>query len=135
MNVINNRRPPNWAEIQKHFPGADENRVVVTYGNDVYMPTGLNMYPDLRAHEAVHVRQQNAMGVEAWWDRFYVDPQFRMEQELEAYQAQYVFMKGIQRNREKLAAFLRFCAKELSGPTYGNMVTFGEALKKIRGAA
>lgn len=130
MQVIHGR-PPNWEELVAAFQ-IPEARVVITYGDTVYMPGGGSMYPDLKAHESVHVRQQNAFGVKQWWDRYIVDQQFRFEQELEAYRAQYEFKKTEQRNREKVAKFLLAIAREMSSPMYGNMVTLGQAMKLIR---
>ena len=130
MKVVNGK-PPNWEEIITRFQ-VNATRVVCTYGDTVYMVGGGEMYPDLRAHESVHIRQQREMGVEAWWSKYLVDDTFRLEQELAAYRVQYMFKQQEQKDRNKVAQFLTFIAHELSSPMYGGMVTFPQAIRLIR---
>ena len=88
MNVVHGK-PPNWDELLKRFPDANPDHLVVTYGDTIYMSQPhMFMYPDLLAHEGTHVRQQTAMGASLWWDRYYIEGQFRFDQELEAFRAQ-----------------------------------------------
>lgn len=131
MNVIHGK-PPNWEDIVKRFPDVNPDKVVITYGEKIYMVGGGSMYPDLRAHESVHIIQQREVGADLWWDVYMSDTSFRLEQELEAYRVQYLFKKQEQKDRNKVAQFLTFIAHELASPMYDRMVTFPEAVKLIR---
>lgn len=132
MTIHIGKRPPHWADLLKAFPGVDVDKVVVTYGDEIFMPANTHMYPDLRVHEGVHVGQQTAMGKTVWWDRYLVDTQFRFEQEAEAYRRQYVYMQQNQKDRLKLARFLVELSNQLSGPMYGDMVSYPVAMRMIR---
>ena len=71
------------------------------------------------------------MGFKEWWDKYLDDPQFRLEQEIEAYQNQYQYAKEhYPRNKRKFT--LKETAKALSGKMYGNLVTFEEAKDLIQ---
>lgn len=124
--------PPNYAEIRKHLPSADfEAGTNFVYGDTCYCKKPLT--PDGIVHETVHTKQQT--DPEAWWKRYYSDPQFRFSQELEAYQAQWRFVRRYIRNRRTLDMahdFLHSIAADLSGPLYGNLVDYDEAKRLIR---
>lgn len=130
---ISQGSPPNWAEIERHFPSVSP-RTVAVYGDTLYMRGNGEPSEDLKAHEAMHVIQQKAAGGPGkWWAKYFEDPQFRLVQELDAYRAQYRKLQLIQRDRNKLAAELTRLAHDLSGPNYGKLMTLGEAMKAIRG--
>jgi hypothetical protein len=108
--------PPNIIEIAAHFPlSGDE---IFTYGDTIYTPAQLSR--SLVAHEKVHIKQQLGMGPEAWWDRYLEDPQFRLEQELEAHRAEY-----------KAGGKLSEIAERLASPLYGGLVSEDEAREMI----
>ena len=129
--------PPNIAEIIKAFPEVKGDKLVIfTYGDTVYAPGGkIGITPDIEVHEAVHIKQQKElgfMGPRRWWKKYLVDPEFRLEQELEAYRAQYKFItKTVKDRNEKLRCFNRFVAY-LSGPTYGNLIPPSTAAELLR---
>jgi hypothetical protein len=116
--------PPNIAEIRARLkPGP---RTVFAYGDVVYSPSSWTLPPDLLAHEAVHSQQQRrAGGPEAWWRRYIDEPQFRLDQEVEAYRAQLAAASPLQRaERRRLLARI---VRDLSGPLYGNLVSSDRA--------
>lgn len=83
-------KPAIFEECQKRF-GVSWDEVVITYGDTVY-----SKYPisdDLKVHEAVHIDQQLAMGVEEWWGKYFEDSAFRLSQEIPAYKAQLEYIK------------------------------------------
>ena len=132
--TIKHERPPNWDAIVAAFPAVAEKEdvAVFTYFPYVYVPGGLPLTPDLETHERVHLAQQGAYPgeVEVWWDNYLTTPVFRLEQELEAYGAQLAFMKPygnrvFEYTKDRLA-------KDLSGPLYGNLISYGEAVSKLR---
>lgn len=87
--------PPVYDAAIKKFGGAaDFNKgIVYTYGDTVHVKKGV-LRDDVEAHETVHVVQQTKYpgGAEAWWKRYMEDPKFCLDQELEAYRAQYKFV-------------------------------------------
>lgn len=123
--------PPNYGDIATAFNIKDNENVVITYGNQLFVPGGKKIIIDkqLLKHEETHARQQLAMGIEEWWERFIADPGFRLSQELEAYREQYRAMASLR--PQKRTGYLTHIAKDLSGEIYGNMITFEEAIKII----
>lgn len=108
----------------------DDGRIAVAYGEAVHAARG-ELRPDVSEHEGVHLAQQAAYGsTEAWWEAYITSPTFRFQQELEAYRAQW---KWIRANRPKPehAMILRDLALDLSGPMYGHMVKYHAAVMAI----
>ena len=133
--------PPNYKKIQKAFDLDEEAGIVFTYGTVIYNPTGSQIDESLVAHEQTHTAQQLKEGkggrkaikeIEAWWDRCISSPQFRLSQELEAYRNQYKHYCGIDKDRNKQNVFLMRIASDLSSPQYGNVISYGEAIKAIK---
>lgn len=133
MNIVKHN-PPNILEIKAVFP-IDEH-TVFTYGDTLYNPGGWDISENLLVHEKVHQRQQGK-DPEGWWEKYMVDEHFRLSQEIEAYRKQYqAFRKSLgqysvlEKNRRQ-NEFLERIAKDLSGPLYGNIISFEEAVAKI----
>jgi len=119
---------PFYEECRAKF-GVDINKnVVFTYGNTIharcYIP------PDLLVHEQTHSVQQERMGKDAWWKAYLLSPAFRIKQEVEAYRNQYKYLKT--NDREHNFKVLSRLASDLSGGTYGSVMTLQEAIKKIQ---
>lgn len=132
---IKNDFPPNYEEILKHFDVSSED-VVFTYGNVIYNPKHLTLSDHLVIHERVHAKQQKEMGVEAWWEKYFYSPEFRLQQEIEAYGAQYRFVKDQEDyTAATKKAFLTELAFDLSGSIYGNIINYQKAESAIRIAA
>lgn len=87
--------PPVYKKALAKFGSAAnfDRGIVYTYGDIVHVKSGV-LRDDVEAHETVHVVQQTNYpgGAEAWWTRYMSDPDFCLEQELEAYRAQYQFV-------------------------------------------
>lgn len=121
--------PPNYEQVCKHIPAVKKNRnIVFTYAPNIYSPAGIELSPDLQAHEEVHIQRQRIP--EAWWDRYLTDVQFRLQEELIAYRAQYQYaLKHYGRPmRRKLLSHI---ASDLSSAMYGNIITKEEAINLI----
>jgi hypothetical protein len=134
---ITNDKPPIWASIKTLFD-FNERTTIFTYGDTIYNPAGVRITPDLIAHESIHEVQQSAMnifglwGAARWWKKYLHNPQFRFDQELEAYRAQYKFVKARIQESNKLSTYLINLAYALSGSMYGNVCGFGEAMRRIK---
>jgi len=113
--------------------------VIFAWGDKIYNPMGINVGPELVAHEKVHGERQIAQfgddDVEGWWDRYIEDPQFRLAEEIPAHVAEYAFLCGTnahrwnsQRNMRR--TYAAAIARKLSSPLYGNLISF-EVAKKM----
>lgn len=132
MTKIVKAYPPNYDEIKARFnPPAN---TVFAYGDAIYSPSNVNLAADLIEHERTHFAQQaRAGGPEAWWRRYIDDPQFRLEQEIEAYRAQYAAVATLPRPERR--ALLAFICKSLASGMYGRLVTKEQARRLVAGTA
>lgn len=119
--------PPNYGEIISRIPAVRKNPYIVfTYGGTIYNPSGTPLDEAFLAHENTHVEEQRVVGAEAWWERYLDQPEYRLEQELLAYQVQYKYaVQNYSRaDRRRLLAHI---SKDLSGAMYGKLITRQEA--------
>lgn len=127
-------KPPNYDEIVEKFGKENAEKVVFTYGNTIYNPNRINLETHLLVHEQTHGKQQNYDNVTAklWWMRYFEDPTFRIDQEVEAYHAQYKVICKEVRDRNMQAKYLQQLAAYLSGDIYGNAISFRDARARIK---
>jgi len=119
--------PPNIKRIKEHFP--IKRGVIFTYGNRLYNPDRGEIDDALMVHEETHTAQQGN-NPDEWWDRYFIDKAFRLEQETEAYQNQYKYALD-NYNRASRKRLLRQISKDLSSSLYGNLITEKEAKEII----
>lgn len=126
---IEKKYPPNIDKIREHLVlGGNE---IFAWDGIIYNPSGGFLTVPLIEHEKVHFKQQNGEP-EKWWDRYLADPEFRLEQELQAHQTEYrVYCRQI-RDRNKQAQYLFGISRRLASPMYGNILSQQEAMKRIR---
>jgi len=123
--------PPNYDKICEAIPGVVGNdNICFTYGDTVYSPSTDEFSDHLTEHESIHIKQQSKMGRDEWWDRYLKDEKFRLEQELEAYRAQYQFVYK-NYGRENAYFLVKEISKDLSGDMYGNILKKKQARKEI----
>lgn len=127
MALILQEYPPNFEKIiAKLKPGPG---TVFAYDRTIYAPNGAGLPYHLIAHEEIHFQQQEDIGgSEIWWDRYIEDPGFRLDQEIEAYRAQYKSLFSRSERRSYLSVFAGF----LSSPMYGSIISKAEASRLIR---
>ena len=132
---ISTQKPPQWIlDAVKEKWGVEwESSVIFTYGDTISGHKG-EMTEDLLAHETHHTIQQakHPNGPKGWWKLYLDDDEFRFEQELECYRKQYQWLLTHIKNRQVRFEMLQHYAKSLSGPMYGELVGFHEAIKKIK---
>ena len=122
--------PPNIEDIKRQFD-IEGKPVVFTYGNILHNPQNATISADLAVHEGVHTKQQGD-NPESWWVKYLADRDFRLLQEVEAYRAQYEYVKATVKDKNYRARFLHVIASDLSGQIYGHMVSYGEAVRLIK---
>lgn len=116
---------PVWERIRQKFPAADPARTAVAYAPFLYFAGQVS--PDLEAHELVHIRQQEAMGVEKWWENYLANPVFVKSQEAEAYERQGEFVRAAVRDRNARARILWRLRADMTGDLYNRAFTDREA--------
>lgn len=133
--------PPNYEEIAKTL-GPTEH-TCFTYGDTLYVPSlpeGQEVPAHLLIHEEIHVKQQGSEPDE-WWNKYLADAEFRLAQELEAYGAQYAYIRTLKDGDDKIIRAkyrknaLEALGKDLSSPVYGSILSWPEAMSKIRNAS
>lgn len=127
--------PPNYDRICDVLPDVRlKPSIIFTYGDTVYVPSGVTLNDHLIAHEQVHVERQLAMGVDNWWEEYLANPRFRLEEELAAYRGQYsLLLEKYPRHIRK--DILKNISKHLSGAMYGKIVDKDHARQLITGGA
>lgn len=129
MKIIN-EKPPEWImEGCMNQFRVNVNNTFWTYGDTIYNPGGIVIPDHIVVHEEQHMAQQQAYegGKDAWWKEYLANPRFRLEQEAEAYGAQYRFICNNISDRNKRAFFLMQISRSLSGPLYQVAVTQQQA--------
>lgn len=129
--IVVYKKPPAhiYDKCVELFGANFEKGTIFAYDGKIY---ARRMLPDdVIAHEMVHLRQQKEIGVENWWKKYFVDPKFRLEQEVEAYRSQYSYLQH-HSNRNHRRMMVDHIVETLSGPIYGNLVSEEEALNLIK---
>ena len=134
---IKNSRPPQWIWDEAHRVfEIDDHETVYTYGYTIHdtRTAEYKLAPSIIVHEIEHMKQQAKTegGPDAWWRKYFDDPEFRKKQEIEAYRVQYQHACTIYRDRNDQARYLDIIAGFASSPMYKMGLTKGEALKLIK---
>lgn len=135
MNIVQfeiiRAKPPIFDRILEVFPLAAKPGVLFCWGKEIYNPSNIVIPDYLIAHENVHRVQQD--GAPAfWWEKYLVDTEFRLKQEIPAHQAEYrqFAIDFPQRNMRRLA--LRTISERLSGQLYCNMISYDKARALVK---
>lgn len=127
--TISTEIPPVYKRCRELFKVDWNKGIVMTYGDTIHYKWGDLLPEDFLVHEQVHVTQQMKMGKEVWWENYFVNKDFRLSQEIEAYRAQWQWIllygsRKLRRERE------RSILKDMS-TLYGDMCTEEEARNLI----
>ena len=87
--MIYKHLPFFYPMVKLLFPAADMDRVIITYGPNIYSRQSIPAA--IVAHEMIHCKQQKNSRIYGiyWWIKYALSPGFRMSQEVAAYRAQY----------------------------------------------
>lgn len=132
MRISVDNPPHNIRELCEQMFDLQNFKPVFTYGDTIYNPHKGDIDIALFEHEKKHSEQQGELPSQ-WWISYFEDPEFRYQQELEAYQVQYKVLREKFKDRNTLAKKVHKLACELSSPLYGNLRNYSEVLKEIKG--
>lgn len=121
--------PPVFKRAHEVFD-LTEKKPIFAYGGKIWNPYNGGMDDAIVAHEMVHLEQQGEDS-DGWWEKYFTDPAFRLEQEIPAYKVQYREMKKTISNYSVLALHKARMCKDLSGPMYGNAIGYAAAFRAI----
>lgn len=127
---IINATPPNYLQIVRRFPNAQALSTIFSYGDRIYYRGRQPLTKALIAHEGVHGERQGqtTQEIEGWWERYLTDPQFVIAEEVPAHYAEWVATK---KRHGPGTAYLKPIVERLSGPLYGNLLTYAQAQHAI----
>lgn len=110
---------------------ADHPNVVIAFADKIYSLVDIS--DDLQVHEFTHNKQQrySKFWGTIWWARYILSKKFRYSQELEAYRKQYRYVQKFYQAYKALEILKRI-AGDLSGPIYGHLKEYDEALRDIQ---
>jgi len=123
--------PVVYEKLVEQFGVSFEDGTCITYGDGIHLHHSQKLSDHLLEHEKVHVIQQHQYGVEAWWVRYLSDPEFRKQQEGEAYRKQWQYIKSTRKDRNAAFRLKIQILKHLSSPMYGNCCSMQDAEKII----
>lgn len=125
---LSHKKPKIYDRCKEVFGASWDKGVIITYKEVVHCKFDI---PDhLEVHEQTHIKQQEKHGVGKWWDKYFVDKDFRLSQEVEAYKNQVIFLNK-NYPRQQRRAILRKVYKDMT-TLYGNMCTKEEAKKLLK---
>lgn len=121
--------PPNIDTIRQYL--SPPLQAIFAYGDKIYNPSKIPVYEDVVEHEKVHIKQQSQYtSPDYWYTKYLLDKDFRLDQEVEAYSRQYLFLKKIIRNKE-LKEALQEMAHALSHD-YNLNISYNQAESRIK---
>lgn len=125
--------PPNFEIISLAMPKAGRDHTY-SYGGKIYNPSGKELPVEIQYHELIHWEQQQEMGgSDAWWNEYCINPDFRLDQEMEAYCRQYRYMRERTEAPNSFWKWMReSMALALSGEEYGSLISYGAAEAAIK---
>lgn len=127
---LSNHIPAIYPRLKKAFGISWDKGIIITYGEGVYCKHPL---PDYKiAHEQVHVEQQLAIGADKWWNKYIADKEFRLAQEIEAYQVEFNFIKTHMAGSSERDEIIDRIYRALSSSIYGNIISYEEAKQIIK---
>lgn len=134
---IAKKRPPQWIWDEAHrIFEIEDHETIYTYGYTIHdtRTATYALSESVIVHEMEHMKQQAKTegGPDAWWRKYFDDPEFRKTQEIEAYRAQYRHACTVYRDRNEQARYLDVIAGYAASPMYKVNLTKSEAARLIK---
>lgn len=128
FNIVSNEIPDIFYALKNKF-GIEWSNVIISYYPKIYSKNSFNEIKMI--HELTHLKQQEDYGVKEWWARYLQDDTFRLEQELEAYRNETIFILENVTDRNESYKLRSTICHDLSSPMYGNLISLEEARKLL----
>jgi len=107
--------------------------ILYAWGTKIYNPMGVEIAPEMMAHEEIHgIRQRQQGNLTTWWLDYTNDPEFRLAEEIPAHQAEYQHIIAGATSRNYRRAALKHVAKKLAAPLYGQLISVEQAKKELK---
>lgn len=127
---LSKEKPSIYERLKQAFNVNFDDGIIIADGNTIHCK--YNIPPEKIVHELVHIKQQEKVGRDLWWDLYISNPSFRLEQEVEAYKKEYEFICDNIKDRNIRFEFLYGLAQALSSSQYGKLCTGDEAMRLIQ---
>ena len=122
-------KPPIYERCAEQFGVRWKDKVIFTYGDTIHCKNKVGKQKI--AHETTHVNQQLEYGVKAWWERYFIDVDFRIEQEVEAYRNEIDWVRSKIWDMKNRKARIDHIIEDLCSPMYGSVVNYKKAIKLL----
>jgi hypothetical protein len=123
--------PPIIDELEKVFGALKGKPILYAFGDVIYNPANVHMFPQLLAHEYTHAMRQQAGSLDEWWKNYMENVEYRLNEEVLAHRAEYGAFKQLHKDRNLRARYLQKVSMKLASPLYGRMVPANEAKRLI----
>ena len=127
---ISKDKPEIYEKLHKQFNVEWDSGLIIADGKTIHCK--FDIPPAKFIHELVHIKQQEKTGKSLWWELYLAKPEFRLEQEVEAYKAEYRFFSENVNDRNMRFDYLYEIARTLASEQYGKLCTGDEALRLIQ---
>ena len=118
---------PYLQEFQANFPVTDQ--TIFVFKETIY--ANATPPPDVIIHEVAHMGQQKKVKPKKWIRRYLTEPQFRLDNELEAYKKQIKWLKVNVKDRNEIFGIRDESARHLSSALYGGIISYNEAMEEL----
>lgn len=126
---ISYERPPMFDVIDRVFHVAGK-PIIFAWGDTIFNPMRIDITRELHAHEEVHGDRQGP-DIVAWWERYIIEPSFRLAEELPAHHAEYRAFCKRHGGATQQRAYLTDVADRLASSLYGGIITRAAARNAV----
>ena len=131
VQIKKQNRFPYIQEYKKRFPITKD--TIFVYKDTIYTDKKEEeFYYDVVHHEIRHLHQQKEHGADNWINRYINEPEFRLEQEVDAYRYQLKKVLKTTNDKGEYLNILTECITNLSSPLYGNIISYAEAERLLK---
>lgn len=123
-------KPLIYDKLKEKFGVNWHDGIIIADGDTIHCK--YEIPPEKTIHELVHLKQQEKIGKDLWWELYLSQDSFRLEQETEAYKKEYSFIRDNIKDRNVRFEFLYEMARNLSSEQYGRLCTGDEAIALIQ---
>lgn len=129
MPKFSSAKPPIYQQCVDKFGINWHKGIIFTYGDTIHSKNPISKQKI--AHESVHIRQQAVYGVNDWWNKYFEDEGFRLDQETEAYRQEAKWIRANVRDKNKASSLKTQLARDLSSSMYGKIISYAQAVVNI----